>query len=348
MEDITAEKELQRQLLEAENIRENEMRSLFQIIQIDPRVLNDFVVDAEYEFERINEMLKDKKQVQQEVLVEMYQSVHAVKSNALILNLEGFSDRLHKLESSVKALQEEHKDIVPFDDFLSLILEFDDAMKEMDKLKETIAKIQSFRDGAGTDKNQERYVLVETLTRVCNKTQAALDKKVRFVVDGIDEVVLDYGPRRVIKEVLTQLVRNAVYHGIERPDERTPLGKEPEGEIRLSIKYKDNQIVMKLADNGGGIDFSRIKQKAEENNMVHNEEEANDKNYLLKTLFVPGFSTLGQADYHAGRGMGLSLVKDRVKDLNGNITVTTAKGKGTTFTITIPLELHARVADTAS
>jgi len=348
MEDITAEKELQRQLMEAENLRENEMRALFQVIQIDPRVLKDFVVDAEYEFERINEMLKDKKQVQQEVLVEMYQSVHAVKSNALILNLEGFSERLHKLESSVKALREDDNDVVPFDDFLSLILEFSDAMKEMDKLKETISKIESFREGSGTDKNQDRYVLVETLTRVCNKTQAALDKKVRFVVEGIDDVVLDYGPRRVIKEVLTQLVRNAVYHGIERPDERTPLGKEAEGEIRLSIRYKDNQIVIKLTDNGSGIDFNRIKQKAEENNLVHNKEEANDKNYLLKTLFSPGFSTLGQADYHAGRGMGLSLVKDRIKDLNGNITVSTAKGKGTTFTITIPLELHARVADNAS
>jgi len=348
MEDITAEKELQRQLLEAENIKENEMRALFQVIQIDPRVLKDFVVDAEYEFERINDLLKNKKQVPQEVLVEMYQSVHAVKSNALILNLESFSERMHKLESSVKYLQEEHKDIVPFDDFLSLILEFSDAMKEMDKLKDTISRIESFREGAGGEKNQDRYVLVETLSRVCNKTQTALDKKVRFVVEGIDDVVLDYGPRRVIKEVLTQLVRNAVYHGIERPEERTPLGKEPEGEIRLSIKHVDNQIVIKLTDNGGGIDFDRIRQTAQEHNMVHNEAEANDRNYLLKTLFAPGFSTLDQADFHAGRGMGLSLVKDRIKDLHGNITVSTAKGKGTTFTITIPLELRVRAADNVS
>jgi two-component system chemotaxis sensor kinase CheA len=347
MEDITAEKELQRQLLEAENIRENEMRALFQVIQIDPRVLRDFVVDAEYEFERINDLLKNKQQLHQEVLVEMYQSVHAIKSNALILNLESFSERLHKLESSVKILREEHKDVVPFDDFLSLILQFSDSMKEMDQLKDTVSKIENFRVSSSGEKNQERYVLLETLTRVCNKTQAALDKKVRFVVEGIDDVVLDYGPRRVIKEVLTQLVRNAVYHGIERPEERTPLGKEPEGEIRLSIRYKNNQIVMKLTDNGSGIDFSRIRQTAEEQNMVHNKDEANDKNYLLRTLFSPGFSTLGQADFHAGRGMGLSLVRDRIKDLHGNITVSTAKGKGTTFTITIPLELRVR-ADNAS
>jgi len=348
MEDITAEKELQKQLLEAENLRENEMRALFQVIQVDPRVLSDFVVDAEYEFDRINELLKNKKQVQQEVLVEMYQSVHAVKSNALILNLEDLSERLHNLENSIKALQEEPKGELPFDDLLALILQINDAMKEMDRLKATVSKIENFKVASGVDKNQEHYVLVETLTRVCNKTQAALDKKVRFVVEGIDKVVLDYGPRRAIKEVLTQLVRNAVYHGIERPEERTPLGKEAEGEIRLSIRYKDNQIVIKLADNGGGIDFNRIRQTAEEQNLLHSEEEANDKNYLLKTIFSPGFSTLQQADYHAGRGVGLSLVKDRVKDLNGNITVSTTKGKGTCFTITIPLELHDPAADNVS
>jgi len=348
MEDITAEKELQKQLMEAENLRENEMRALFQVIQVDPRVLSDFVVDAEYEFDRINELLKNKKQVQHEVLVEMYQSVHAVKSNALILNLEDLSERLHNLESSIKALQEEREGELPFDDLLALILQINDAMKEMDRLKATVSKIENFKVASGVDKNQEHYVLVETLTRVCNKTQAALDKKVRFVVEGIDKVVLDYGPRRAIKEVLTQLVRNAVYHGIERPEERTPLGKEAEGEIRLSIRYKDNQIVIKLADNGGGIDFCRIRQIAEEQNMLHNEDEANDKNYLLKTIFSPGFSTLDQADFHAGRGVGLSLVKDRVKDLNGNITVSTTKGKGTCFTITIPLELHETAADYVS
>jgi len=348
MEDITAEKELQKQLMEAENLKENEMRALFQVIQIDPRVLRDFVVDAEYEFEKINELLRNKKNVQHEVLIELYQSVHAVKSNALILNLEDFSDRLHRLESSVKSLQEAQKDEVVFDDLLALILQLDEAMKELDQLKETVTKIENFKVVSSGDKKQEKYVLVETLTRVCNKTQAALDKKVRFVVEGIDDIVLDYGPRRDIKEVLTQLVRNAVYHGIERPEERTPLGKEAEGEIRLSIRYRENQIVIKLTDNGGGIDFSRIRQTAEEHNLVHSEDEANDKNYLLKTLFAPGFSTLDQADYHAGRGMGLSLVKDRIKDLHGNITVSTAKGKGTTFTITIPLELHVTAAGNVS
>jgi two-component system chemotaxis sensor kinase CheA len=340
IEDITEEKELEKQLLEAENIRENEMRSLFQVIQLDPRVLSDFVDDAEYEFDTINSALKSKKQLHAQVLVDLYQSIHAIKSNALILNLDGFAERLHKLESSVKNLQEKHKDIVPFDEFLGLVLELNEAMKEIDQLKATVLKIENFKNTSRNDENQERYVLVETLSRVCDKTQAAMNKKVRFVVDRIDNAALDNGPRRAIKEILTQLVRNAVYHGIETPEERGPLGKEPEGEIKLSMRYMDNQIVIKLTDNGKGIDFGRIRQMAQANNLLRSPAEANDKNFLLKTIFSAGLSTAGEADLHAGRGVGLSLVKDRIKELHGSISVSTISGRGTTFTINIPTDLH--------
>ena len=338
MEDITAEKELEQQLKDVESLRENEMKSIFQVIQLDPRVLRDFIVDAEYEFEKINEQLKNKDNLQRNVLIEMYQSVHAIKSNALILNLEGFSERLHRLESSIKKLQEKHKEIVPFDDFLGLVLELNDAMKEIDRLQATVSKIENFRTVSGGDKNQEKYVLVETLTRACNKTQAALGKKVRLVAEEIDDATLDSAPRRIIKEVLTQLVRNAVYHGIETTEKREAMGKDPEGEIRLSIKTSNDQIVINLSDDGNGIDFGRIRKTAIAAKLVNSADEANSKNHLLKALFSPGFSTVDAADHHAGRGVGLSLVKDRVKDVHGKIAVATATGKGTTFTITIPLK----------
>ena len=348
LEDITAEKQLEKQLLDAQNLREKEMQSLFQVIQLNPRVLSDFIEDTEYEFDKINEMLKNKTHFHREVLVEMYQSIHAIKSNALILNLENFSNTLHTLEASIKELQDKYEDFVPFDDFLSLVLELDEAMKEKDELKVAISRIQNFKSLSGEDKSQERYVLVETLTQVCNKTREALNKKVRLVVDSIDEPVLNYGPRRVIKEVLTQLVRNAVYHGIETPEDRKSAGKEPEGEIRVSLRYRDNQIVIKETDNGRGIDFGKIRQTAEAFNLFSNPDEINDRNFLLNLLFSPGFSTLDTADLHAGRGMGLNLVKDRVKELHGNLKISTAPGRGTTFTIAIPLEIPELVISPGS
>jgi len=105
------------------------------------------------------------------------------------------------------------------------------------------------------------------------------------------------------------------------------------------MKYRDGQILIKFTDNGRGIDFNSVRQRAIANKMFRNPADANDKNQLLKILFMPGFSTLENADLHGGRGVGLSLVRDRIKDLLGNITVSTAPGRGTTFTITIPLEL---------
>jgi len=339
MEDITSESELKQQLMEAENQVDIEMRSLFEVLQLNPRVLSDFIEDTEYEFGAINDVLKGQKHVSKKMMFEVFQSVHAVKSNALILNLENFSARLHELESSIKQIQERNEEVVPFDDLLSLVIEIDGALREKDYLKAAISKIENFRKMYGESSNQEIYVLVETLTQICKKSQSALDKKVKLVVEGIDEVVLDYGPRRIIKEVLTQLVRNSVYHGIETPQERVPLGKEPEGELRFSIKYKDNFIVIKFTDNGRGIDFAAVKRKAIASNMFSNPADINDKNMLIKVLFMPGFTTLDDADLHSGRGVGLSLVKDRVKSLLGNITVSTVPGRGTTFTITIPMEL---------
>ncbi|MDR2184684.1 MAG: hypothetical protein LBO80_03310 [Treponema sp.] len=336
LEDITAAKLLQQQLSEEEGKREEEMRALFQVIQVEPRVFGDFIEDTEYEFNRINTILKDKKLSAKDAMVEMYQSVHAIKSNALILGLENFSGKLHGLETKIKNIREQ--EAIPFEDVLHVTVELERIMQEKDKFKETIEKIQSFKVAAGDSRRQDRYVLVETLAKACEKAAAAMNKKVRFVLEDLDGMVLEYGPRRIIKEVLTQLVRNSVYHGIEAPEDREAAGKDKEGFIKLSIKYFDNKIRIKFSDDGRGLDFDKIRKKAESLRLFRSPKEAQDKNQLLKALFLPGFSTAEEADVYAGRGIGLNLVRERIRDLHGTIKLQSEAGKGTTFTIVIPLE----------
>jgi two-component system chemotaxis sensor kinase CheA len=337
LEDITVEKLLQKQLEKEENKRDEEMRALFQVIQVEPRVFNDFIEDTEYEFDRINHILKNKKLSARQAMVDIYQSVHAIKSNALILGLENFSAKLHELESKIKELRDQED--VSFEEVLHITVELEKIMKEKDKFRDTIDKIQSFRVKVGDSRRQDRYVLVETLTKACEKAAAALNKKARFVVEELDGIVLEYGPRRIIKEVLTQLVRNAVYHGLETPEERSVLGKKPEGIIRLFIKYGNNQIHIKLSDDGKGLDFEKIRKKAENLHLFNRPEEAEDKNQLLRVIFSPGFSTVEDADAHAGRGIGLNLVRERIRELRGSIKLQSEPGKGTAFNIYIPLEL---------
>ncbi|MDR2479440.1 MAG: hypothetical protein LBD48_09035 [Treponema sp.] len=338
LQDITSEKELQNQLDEEEGKRQDEMRSLFEIVQVEPRVFNDFIEDSEYEFERVNDVLKDKKLSTNQVMVEIYQSVHAIKSNALILGLEGFGKKLHVLEDKIKNLRDLEK--IPFEDVLHITVELEHIMREKDKYRETIDRILSFR-GSGSGKQNE-HVLIQTLTKAATKAAEDLGKKVRFVPREIDPVALESGSRRVIKEVLTQLVRNAVVHGIEAPDARIAEGKEEEGLIHLSITIDDDKIHARLKDDGKGLDFEKIKKRALEMKLVK-EEEADNKNQLLRALFLPGFSTADEVSVHAGRGVGLSLVQDRLKEAKGSLKVNTEPGKGTTFHVFIPFEPEAAI-----
>lgn len=337
VQDQTHEVELQNQLSEEENRRQEEMRALFEVIHVEPRVLNDFIEDTEYEFERINTILKDKERTAQTVMVDIYQSVHAIKSNAVILGLTSFSGKLHGLEDEIRALRERRD--ISFQEVLHITVELDKLMKTMDGFKGLIDKILSFR--MGESRMKEEHVLVQTLEKAIEKVSADLGKKVNLVIRSIDPVAMENAPRRVIKEVLTQLVRNSVYHGIENPELRVSKGKKETGSIHLSIEIVEGKIVIQLADDGRGLDFDAIRTKAADMKLITDRDQLEDKNALLQLLFSAGFSTASHADMHAGRGIGLNLVRERIKELNGSIKLQSEDGKGTTFKIFIPLTAHS-------
>lgn len=338
--DATREAELQLQLSEEENKRQEEMRALFEVIHVEPRVLSDFIEDTEYEFERVNDILKDKTRSSHSVMVEIYQAVHAVKSNAVILGLSSFSTKLHALEQEISVFRE--KMDISFQEVLHITVELDKIMKIKDGFKDLIEKIVSFKYGEG--RMQEEYVLVQTLEKVIEKTSNSLGKKARLVVTGIDAQAIAGASRRLIKEVLTQLVRNSMYHGIEAPEDRKLRGKDEMGRIGLAIEVVDGKILVQLTDDGAGLRFDKIRERARAMHLVEDERKLEDKGALLQFLFAPGFSTAETADLHAGRGMGLSLVRDRVKEARGTIKLQSEEGKGTVFKILLPLEQHALAA----
>ena len=333
VEDITVTKELQRQLEAEATRREEEMRALSQVIQVDPAVFGDFIDDTEFEFETINDILKNEKVSAKDAMVLVYQSVHAIKSNALILGLDNFSGKLHELENTIKKIRDEEE--VSFENVLHVTVELERIMKEKDRYRDIIRKIESFKTKAGGKRRQDRYVLVETLSKACEKAAKSEEKDVALFVEELDGSILEYGPRRVIKEVLTQLVRNSVVHGIETPRERQTKNKDSQGNIRVSITRDNGLIHLKLSDDGKGLDFNSIRDKVLGLKLL-SKEDAGNKDKLIQAIFSPGFSTANTADLHAGRGIGLNLVKERIRSLNGSIKVSTEQGKGTTFNLFIP------------
>jgi two-component system chemotaxis sensor kinase CheA len=310
------------------------MRNLFELINVEPKVFDEFIEDVNYEFEQIDSIFKNHELTPHESLVEVYKSVHAIKSNAVILGLATFGGKVHALESDIKRMRETED--VPFSDMLHLTLEIEKLMQEKENFRVTLDRINSFRSSTKIKSNND--VLIEALTKACEKASADLEKKVKFVVD-VDQDIMSRGPRRMMKEVLMQLVRNSVVHGVESPEERVAKGKNETGTIYLSIKAEKNMIHIRLRDDGGGINYDKIRQKALENGFIKTESEGQDKNKLLHFIFSPGFSTAETETVHGGRGIGLNIVRDKVKELRGNLKIQSEKDKGSAFNLYIPLPL---------
>jgi len=336
--DITARTELQERLREEESKRQEEMQSIFELIQVEQGAFRDFLEDVEYEFDRIDHTLKNNDISTHEVLVEVYQSVHAIKSNAVILGLNVFSNKVHNLESKIKVLREQEEE-VSFSEMLNLTMELEKLSQEKEGFKSTIAKIQTLTGGKSANEGgkQSKNVLVESLIKTAEKAATDMEKKVQFVVEDINSEAVEKGPRRVMKEVLMQLVRNCVAHGVEPPGERVAKGKNETGVIRLSIKLIGDKIHVRLGDDGGGLDFDKIRKKAEQLKLIR-KEDGDNRDLLIKAIFAPGFSTAETEGVHAGRGIGLNLVRDRIRDVQGSIKLQSEPDKGTVFNIFIPLK----------
>lgn len=151
----------------------------------------------------------------------------------------------------------------------------------------------------------------------------------------IDKALVD-----IIGEPLLHIIRNAVDHGIEAPDERTISGKAREGSITIEAFHADNEIVIRVADDGKGIDVARLREKAVEVGLVSAEQaSAMDEDEALGLIFLPGFSTAEKVSGISGRGMGMDIVKETVEGMRGAITVNSVPGKGTEFTLRFPLTL---------
>ncbi|MBN2441720.1 MAG: response regulator [Spirochaetales bacterium] len=162
------------------------------------------------------------------------------------------------------------------------------------------------------------------------------EKKVAFFMEGrdveLDKVVVDK-----LKAILIHMLQNAVDHGCETPEERRKAGKPEEGRIVLKALNKGDNVIIELSDDGYGLDVDRIRMKAVEKGLLKIEQaEKLPDDQIIPILFTPGFSTK-EVNVYSGRGIGMDVVSNTVKELNGEITVTTLKNKGTLFSITLPL-----------
>ena len=166
-----------------------------------------------------------------------------------------------------------------------------------------------------------------------------LHKKIKLIISG-EDTELDKSIIEEIGDPLVHMIRNAVDHGIETPEERVKNGKPEEGTVWLKAYNEGNMIVIEIKDDGHGMDPEKLKQKAIEKGIITPGEAENisDKEAFM-LIFKPGFSTAAKVTNVSGRGVGMDVVKTNIEKLNGIIEVDSIKGKGSTFKLKIPLTL---------
>lgn len=174
--------------------------------------------------------------------------------------------------------------------------------------------------------------LVRDLARKANK-------QIDLVTRG-EDTELDRSLIEVISDPLIHLVRNAVDHGIELPQERLAAGKPERGMILLTARHEQGRIYITVEDDGRGIDVNRVKAKAvEKGQLTQAEADSMSDDEAIELIFVSGLSTARAISDVSGRGVGMDIVRANIEQLNGNIQVETWLGKGTQFTIILPLTL---------
>lgn len=209
----------------------------------------------------------------------------------------------------------------------SLEMVFDDQRRLIEEMQEKLMQIRLIQFGS----------LATRVQRAVRVTCEEENKKAEVAIEN-QEVELDTDVLDSLVEPLMHLIRNAVVHGIESPDTRRLLGKPETGNIAVRVTNEETHIVLRVSDDGRGIAGSVLKEKALSSGLIDAAAaELIDGDEMLGLMFLPGLTTADRLTMSAGRGVGMSIVKESIESRKGTISVETRAQKGTTFTIRIPL-----------
>ncbi|MEM9010856.1 MAG: chemotaxis protein CheA [Pseudomonadota bacterium] len=175
------------------------------------------------------------------------------------------------------------------------------------------------------------------MSRIVREAAQASGKRVSLQIEGaeteVDKTIIEH-----LADPLTHLLRNAVDHGLEGPEARRAAGKSEEGCIRLSARHRSGRILIEIADDGAGIDRTRVRDRAVESGLIPADARL-DPGEIDALIFAPGFSTADSVSNLSGRGVGMDVVRTTIEALGGRITLRSAEGRGTEITVSLPLTL---------
>jgi signal transduction histidine kinase len=341
VEDVSRREQLAREL-EAQRERADQRLELaMALTQTEPTAVGPFLA-AVHRLVFELELLSAGGAPEQAAVDDGFRRAHRLKGEAGLLRLLPFESALHRLEDALTALRRSAGDGA-----LSV------ALGELDGLRrdaaELIERFRSFGEGAGGDRRlapgggappvpaTPTAELASELSRLVERAAADLGKRALLRAGfGPDEVPPHW--RGLLRDVLVQLVRNAVAHGVEVPEERRRRGKPEVGTVQVALRSYpiEGWLEVVVQDDGRGLDRAAIERRAAELGV-----EAGER--WRELLFRPGFSTAGSAHLHAGRGVGLDAVRDLVNGGGGRVELHSEPGRWCAVQVLLPLRVEVAV-----
>ena len=324
--DITEEVKLEEEIQQQQESTKKRIELLSELLYAKPVLIETFLNEAKQELRELDEHLTDNSNTKDflGILNRIYRSVHAVKGNASLIRLDYFVSICHRLEDTISRLAK--KDPLNGVDLIEVVGDLDNLKRSALDMEEQFQQLKRFGDAGQS--SSEIDLLQTSLTDLAENVARREGKQVLLVAD----VNFDSGQTslKFLRTVLVQLVRNAVVHGIEGPDERRRAGKPEQGTIHVSVSGKSDGMRITVRDDGRGVDLENIRGRAAVPGV--NGGRLSDRE-ALQLLFVSGFSTRDSVSEDGGRGVGLDLLREEVQRVGGVIKVRTRARKGSSFIV---------------
>lgn len=210
-------------------------------------------------------------------------------------------------------------------------------VRQLQALEDLNMRTRELQEGVMAVRMQPLKALFSRFPRVVRDLSKKLGKSVDLELEGetteVDKTIIEE-----LSDPLTHMIRNCMDHGIETPEDRAAADKPERGQVRLSAENRNGRILIRVSDDGRGLNPEKVLQKAIDNGLVPEGAELS-KEEIENLIFMPGFSTAAEISDVSGRGVGMDVVRRNIQKLGGRVTVDSTPGEGSTFTLALPLTL---------
>ncbi len=351
IEDISREVELEEERRAEEMRAKERIGRIFEVVRADPGPLAAFIRKLSPELKRVRQWLDPEKGDLsfEDRLAQVYRVLHGLKGEAGLVGLDSFQRKAHLLEQQLTAARRSSElEVATLERLRNGLGELESAQDEIRSAIEQLRGLSAASadavpsadprrahgaQGSRPINGREVVPFWDGMPGWIDKMSQRMGKPARFYTEAkADELPAQY--RSPLRDVLIQLVRNSIVHGLEEPELRRKTGKPALATLQLAIRRHEDrgQLEVIFQDDGRGLDWQRIAERAQQLGLA-----ARTRAELSRSIFTAGFSTAEQTDLDAGRGVGLDLVKTKLEGLGGSIYAHSEPGTFCAFQILLPI-----------